>query len=264
MDVWLQYHNAEERGLPLDGATSLDDARARVTEGLTELGIVTSKREAPNAIGSLVFMICGVGSSPKTYALWCWFVADDVENDGDQFRVYGLGRDLRTLPALSGVDFNAFRERCGRFGFGFQRITGDPYLPVMTGLAREFGGLDDDSFSEAAERRDVDPIEYLERDPRKVLAIAYDRNRFARQACIDHYGARCFICGWEPGALFGEEFAGVIHVHHRTPVSVNRAAHRISPVQDLVPVCPNCHALIHAGGRTRSADEIAAMFRTRR
>jgi 5-methylcytosine-specific restriction protein A len=43
------------------------------------------------------------------------------------------------------------------------------------------------------------------------------------------------------GAL-GKDF---IHVHHLVPVTSLRGEREVDPVADLVPVCPNCHAMIH-------------------
>jgi 5-methylcytosine-specific restriction protein A len=36
-----------------------------------------------------------------------------------------------------------------------------------------------------------------------------------------------------------------IHVHHVIPLSEIRKEYALDPVKDLVPVCPNCHAIIH-------------------
>jgi 5-methylcytosine-specific restriction protein A len=34
-------------------------------------------------------------------------------------------------------------------------------------------------------------------------------------------------------------------VHHITPLSKLREAHVVDPIKDLIPVCPNCHAMLH-------------------
>ena len=38
-----------------------------------------------------------------------------------------------------------------------------------------------------------------------------------------------------------------MHVHHKTPLSAitDREDHLVDPTRDLVPVCPNCHAMLH-------------------
>jgi len=39
--------------------------------------------------------------------------------------------------------------------------------------------------------------------------------------------------------------AGFIRVHNLLPVSALIAEPMVDPIQDLVPVCPKCHAMIH-------------------
>lgn len=41
---------------------------------------------------------------------------------------------------------------------------------------------------------------------------------------------------------------GFIHVHHIVPISTRKGEpHKIDPENSLVPVCPNCHAMLHKG-----------------
>ena len=43
------------------------------------------------------------------------------------------------------------------------------------------------------------------------------------------------------GAI-GKDF---IHVHHKIPLSEINEEYIVDPVNDLIPVCPNCHAMLH-------------------
>jgi 5-methylcytosine-specific restriction protein A len=36
----------------------------------------------------------------------------------------------------------------------------------------------------------------------------------------------------------------------------------VNPITDLRPVCPNCHAVVHLGGCTRSIDEVREMLQS--
>lgn len=76
-------------------------------------------------------------------------------------------------------------------------------------------------------------------------SIAYERSPLARRACLEHYGYKCVICGMDFGDKFGEEFSGLIEVHHLEPLSLSKEEHEIDPIKDLVPLCPNCHRMIH-------------------
>lgn len=78
-----------------------------------------------------------------------------------------------------------------------------------------------------------------------VIVNKYERDPKARKACLDHYGARCIVCEFDFGVTYGQRGSDYIHVHHRTPLSKLGKNYLTNPVIDLVPVCPNCHAMIH-------------------
>ena len=44
---------------------------------------------------------------------------------------------------------------------------------------------------------------------------------------------------------YGEYGKGFIHVHHITPVSQVNERYSLNPASDLIPVCPNCHSMLH-------------------
>ena len=46
---------------------------------------------------------------------------------------------------------------------------------------------------------------------------------------------------------YGPEYANKIHVHHIIPVSEIGEEYVIDPITDLIPVCPNCHMVLHTG-----------------
>ncbi|MPR31936.1 HNH endonuclease, partial [Salmonirosea aquatica] len=45
---------------------------------------------------------------------------------------------------------------------------------------------------------------------------------------------------------FGEVGKGFIHVHHVNQISSIGNEYNVDPIKDLIPVCPNCHAMIHS------------------
>ncbi len=44
---------------------------------------------------------------------------------------------------------------------------------------------------------------------------------------------------------YGEIGARFIHVHHLVEISSIGEEYNVDPVNDLRPVCPNCHAILH-------------------
>lgn len=88
-------------------------------------------------------------------------------------------------------------------------------------------------------------LRYREGAVVQITVNAYERNGRARQVCIDHWGCACVACGLDFGARYGEVAAGYIHVHHLRPLASVGEEYVLDPVADLVPVCPNCHAVMH-------------------
>lgn len=93
---------------------------------------------------------------------------------------------------------------------------------------------------------DMDELEsMLEGSATSRFVTRYERDpRYRRQALAIH-GRRCAACDVDMGQRYGPYAAGLIHVHHVQPVSTYDEPRSINPETDLVPVCPNCHAVIH-------------------
>jgi 5-methylcytosine-specific restriction protein A len=83
----------------------------------------------------------------------------------------------------------------------------------------------------------------------------YERSRKARNECLEYYGYRCRVCGFDFEKQYGKIGREFIEVHHRTEVSsYGGTNHKVHPIEDLIPVCSNCHSMLH---RTRPAMSIA-------
>lgn len=72
-----------------------------------------------------------------------------------------------------------------------------------------------------------------------------------RKACIRHHGTVCKGCGFDFEKTYGDLGKDFIHVHHITPVKTIAENYQIDPVTDLVPLCPNCHAMVHRSNESR-------------
>jgi 5-methylcytosine-specific restriction protein A len=84
-----------------------------------------------------------------------------------------------------------------------------------------------------------------EGDRVSVVVNKYERDPENRKACIKIYGAVCNVCGFDFAKMYGAIGDGFIHVHHLTPLSQARRKHKTDPKDDLRPVCPNCHEMLH-------------------
>ena len=86
--------------------------------------------------------------------------------------------------------------------------------------------------------------------------VSYERNRKARERCIREYGARCSACEMSFEERYGALGDGFIHVHHLREISSVGAEYMVDPVQDLRPLCPNCHAMVHRRSPALSIEEL--------
>lgn len=79
----------------------------------------------------------------------------------------------------------------------------------------------------------------------QVSRTTHERNPALRQLCLKHFGATCQACGMKFEAVYGEIGKGYIEVHHLSPISQTDGKHEVNPKKDLVPLCANCHAMVH-------------------
>jgi hypothetical protein len=103
---------------------------------------------------------------------------------------------------------------------------------------------------------------YVEGAVKLVHANAYERSLAARNAAIRHHGSICAICSFDFEKHFGPAMRGFIHMHHIKPLNEIDEEYRVDPKTDLIPVCPNCHAVIHSRRKALSVDEVRAIRRT--
>ena len=80
---------------------------------------------------------------------------------------------------------------------------------------------------------------------KKILINKYERNPIARRKCIEIHGASCSVCGFNSLDFYGVEFSDKIEVHHIVPIHEIGKDYKIDPETDLIPVCPNCHMILH-------------------
>ena len=95
-----------------------------------------------------------------------------------------------------------------------------------------------------------------------ILTNRYERNLTARKKCIAVHGTACNICGFDFGTAYGPEFAGKIEVHHILPLHEIKEDYVVDPVNDLIPVCPNCHMILHSkpNGGYYTPEEVREML----
>ncbi|EKU96557.1 hypothetical protein Lepto7375DRAFT_0019 [Leptolyngbya sp. PCC 7375] len=123
MRYWVQYHNFEKvNSLP---------------EG--EFGISTDKEDVLTSIGDTIFLIVGIGESPKQFLLWEQFICEEVFDNGEppwQYSAFGDGwfldqsrRNQTLLNRRTG--FHDYLRWAQNFRVGFHEITDHPFLETL-------------------------------------------------------------------------------------------------------------------------------------
>lgn len=94
----------------------------------------------------------------------------------------------------------------------------------------------------------TDDCELEEGALRQISLTTRERNREARQKCLNHYGYKCLGCGFDFEAYYGPVGREYIEVHHLNPIAASDGEHDIDPIVGLIPLCSNCHSIIHRAG----------------
>ncbi len=138
----------------------------------------------------------------------------------------------------------------------------DDFLPSnhrgdTTALNREFWLLDVNqsrNFPDEFNQQEVETL--IEGAKKQIFVNAYERNPNARVRCIEKFGYICQVCELNFEQKYGEIGREFIHVHHKVALSKIGKDYIVDPLVDLIPLCPNCHAMIHRLGKL---DDIEAL-----
>jgi 5-methylcytosine-specific restriction enzyme A len=131
-------------------------------------------------------------------------------------------------------------------------------LPQAAEAFEQLGWVEASVFSSTDELI-VDEV-FIEGGMYRVSVNAYERNPNARRKCIEAHGATCCICGFSFGNSYGKLADGYIHVHHVRPLSEIKGEYSVNPINDLRPVCPNCHAVLHLRNPAYTIDEVKKLL----
>ena len=95
----------------------------------------------------------------------------------------------------------------------------------------------------------------------RIEVTKYERSRVNRQACLNFHGYSCKVCGFNFQNFYGDIGKNFIHVHHIKPVSEIGENYIVNPITDLIPICPNCHSILHKNKTPISISELKGFVR---
>ncbi len=98
---------------------------------------------------------------------------------------------------------------------------------------------------------------------RLATHVKYERDPNNRKAALNKHGRACVVCGFRFDRAYGPELArSYIEVHHT--VSITKLGGRPPTVNELIPLCANCHRMAHRRpGEIVPIDELRAIYKSR-
>lgn len=134
---------------------------------------------------------------------------------------------------------------------GDQKFVGDLFGPIDPLIPKGFDVRSDE----------VRPAEFLEGVSKLRVHITRERNTQLVKEAKTIWNQRtkgkpvCSVCGFCFATVYGDIGTEFIEAHHTTPVS-DLTSETVMAVQDLVPVCSNCHAMLHRRQPWLTVDEL--------
>ena len=74
------------------------------------------------------------------------------------------------------------------------------------------------------------------------------------------HGYTCKACGLLMEDKYGKVARNSVEVHHIIPVSLMGESRVVDPINELVPLCPNCHTIAHKGNPPFGVEQITNMI----
>ncbi len=185
-------------------------------------------------------------------------------NDGEEFqRDFRIGDRFWTYNDLP-VEMISLNPNGGSIDYGYYLIVREV---TSSGLGKKTDVsaanqidklyLNQDVTSAFVSHHEVDPQkEYIEGAVKRVFVNKYERNPKAREECIKHYKCVCNVCGFDFSKYYGPHGEGFIEVHHIIPLHQIKSGYTVDPIKDLIPVCSNCHSMLHRGREPLTVKEL--------
>ena len=237
-----------------DGAVTMHQPRQLRIEN------IDSRFKKMDKIDGVTVVFCAHSDELKQTVIVGWYQNATVyrnrpQYEGRQFNLECAAENAHLLLE-SMRDFEVPRARKNDFGFGQANVWYAKEENATAYVEKVMDYIAEHSMKSVPNNGVIPqeiPKEYEESGIGKsVLVNKYERNPTARRKCLELHGANCIICGFNASLVYGEEFKDKIEVHHIVPISEIGESYRIDPAKDLIPVCPNCHMILHS--RMKSGD----------
>ena len=98
---------------------------------------------------------------------------------------------------------------------------------------------------------------------KSVIVNKYERSSKARENAVNYHGLNCKICDLNFKEIYGAIGEAFIHIPHLIPIHEIGKNYKIDYKNDLIPVCPNCHSMLHRklNGKEPTMEELKQMIK---
>lgn len=110
------------------------------------------------------------------------------------------------------------------------------------------------------ENEEVNNAQLYEGAKKIITVNKYERSKKAREKCLEYHGYNCKVCNELLEDKYGYIAINYIHVHHLKKIADIGKEYTINPTKDLVPICPNCHSMIHRLDPMLSIEELKSII----
>lgn len=181
------------------------------------------------------------------------FLSDELDRKINIFEISNEDdfNEIMSLIENSKKTLNRYNTGNGMYSNGMKRYK--EFLQIST-RSNQYVYYEEELLEE--------DVQYIE-GARKLISVnAYERDKSARNKCLEYHGVDCKICGFTSEKIYGKEFRDKIHVHHIKPLNEIDKQYKVDPINDLIPVCPNCHMILHSKKPALKPDEVKFLIKS--
>lgn len=89
----------------------------------------------------------------------------------------------------------------------------------------------------------------------QIWVSRYERNSQGVARALKTHGNKCLGCSTDFKLIYGDDIKDIVHVHHLYPFK-DYGERKTNPETDLIPLCPNCHAVVHSTKHLMTLEEL--------
>ncbi|MDB6062523.1 MAG: endonuclease [Verrucomicrobiaceae bacterium] len=262
MQIWRLVAHHEES----DKALKQMKETGRVAIGWSDLGDLSILNpQNSKDISSEIKLVKSDTSNAMMAGPSLWNLYSEVEI-GDQVIVTANGRRECVFEITGNYIFD---KENAILGYAHQRPAALTDIdPQILWLASDSSVADGENvrwtLAKCKGTKKSEEIVYFEGKRFSVSSTAIERDSLVRQKCLEHFCYNCSVCSINFEKEYGEIGRNYIHVHHRVDLASNQGEHVVDPKLDLIPLCPNCHVMVHTEKPAMSVEKLKSIYTARR